>query len=275
MRNCWCVALHYVTIKNRGYLPLFFCYIKNVREKYTQSELDKILLNTSQRLGWNFSSMKTWRAPVPWDFLKEVKKYLKPTMDVLDIGTGGGERFIQLSDIYKSGMGTDVDPAMIDIARKNAQAVDNVEFIVSSDKLTKIEKNFNIILDRHAPFDLTAIFNHLKPRGYFISQQVGEKNMLNIKKVLEQKYDIPIITKDEVQKSGLRIVTFQEYDVEYVVKDIESLIFWLKALDMLHADIATDKVIDNVEILNAILKGNVDKRGFVTNEHRYLVIAEK
>ncbi len=245
-----------------------------MKDKYTQQELNGILANTSQRQGWDFSSMKTWRAPVDWDYLEEVKKYLNPSSSVLDIGTGGGERFIQLSNIFKNGLGVDIDPKMIDIARQNAHAVDNVEFIVSSEKLARIEKDFDLILNRHAPFNLTAIFNHLKPGGYFITQQVGENNMQNVKKALNQKHENPTITKNEILKNGLSIVSFQEYDVEYVVKDIESLIFWLKALDMLHADIATNKAIDNVEILNAILKGNVDEGGFVTNEHRYLVIAE-
>jgi len=28
-----------------------------------------------------------------------------------------------------------------------------------------------------------------------------------------------------------------EYDVEYVVRDVESLVFWLSALDLPHADL--------------------------------------
>lgn len=246
-----------------------------MKDSYTQVELDEILSKTNRRKGWDFSVMNTWRAPVTWDYLEVVKKHLKPDMNVLDIGTGGGERFRELSSKFRHGVGTDIDPNMIKIATDNSLTIDNIEFKIASDKLEEIEESFDVILNRHAPYNLKAISNHLKRGGCFITQQVGERNMLNIKKVLSQEYVKPILTKEDVLKNGLSILYFQEYDVEYVVKDIESLIFWLKALDMLHADIATDRVIDNVETLNAILKGNVDERGFVTNEHRYLVVAGK
>ena len=66
-----------------------------------------------------------------------------------------------------------------------------------------------------------------------------------------------------------------EYDVEYVVRDIESLVFWLNALfDPAHADVDGQLALASVATLNRVLAGNVDERGFVTNEHRYLAIAQ-
>jgi len=69
-----------------------------------------------------------------------------------------------------------------------------------------------------------------------------------------------------------RLVTFG--DVEYVVRDIESLVFWLNALDANHADVDGKSALASAASLNRVLAGNVDERGFVTNEHRYLAIAE-
>lgn len=34
-------------------------------------------------------------------------------------------------------------------------------------------------------------------------------------------------------------------------------------------------VVTSASALNAVLRGNVDDRGFVTNEHRYLVVARR
>jgi len=59
---------------------------------------------------------------------------------------------------------------------------------------------------------------------------------------------------------------------QYVVHDIESLVFWLNALDMLHADVDGAAASANSETLNAILKDSVEDRGFITNEHRYLAV---
>jgi hypothetical protein len=66
--------------------------------------------------------------------------------------------------------------------------------------------------------------------------------------------------------SGLRLLAFLEYDVEYAVRDIESLLFWLRGLDGSGAQ-------SSATALNRVLAENVDERGFVTNEHRYLAVA--
>ena len=77
-----------------------------------------------------------------------------------------------------------------------------------------------------------------------------------------------------ITASGLRPLGFLEYDVEYVVRDIESLVFWLNALDPKHADVDGRSALASAESLNRVLSGNVDERGFVTNEHRYVAIAQ-
>jgi SAM-dependent methyltransferase len=218
--------------------------------------------------------MHTTRGQVPWDYLEVVKQYMSRNKDVLDIGTGGGERFIRLASFFRYGLGVDIDPAMVEIAKQNAQRVHNIDFIVSDVHLTTISRQFDVIVDRHAPFDIAAIATHLKKGGFFITQQVGERNMLNVKQILRQTITASPLNKSTLGSAGLNVVTLQEYDVEYVVKDIESLVFWLNALDMLHADLKGSAALASADTLNAILAGNVDERGFVTNEHRYLAIVQ-
>lgn len=242
---------------------------------YTQTELNNIVSATQPRSGWDFSSMKTQRAAVPWDYIEVVKKYLKPTSTVLDVGTGGGERFAQLAPFFESGVGVDIDPEMVATARQKAKTVGNVRFEVMGSDLNGLNETFDIIINRHAPFDPKAIHEHLKQGGLFITQQVGEKNMQNIKQVLGQQTNEPTITKEMLESAGLEVVDFREYNVEYVVQDIESLVFWLNALDMLHADLKGSEALQNVDVLNKILAGHVDDRGFVTNEQRYLAIAKR
>lgn len=42
----------------------------------------------------------------------------------------------------------------------------------------------DVIISRHAPFDPGAVATHLRPGGYFITQQVGERNMACVKAAL-------------------------------------------------------------------------------------------
>lgn len=245
------------------------------KQSYSKEELNKLLANTIPRKGWDFSKMNTQRQPVPWKYLDIIPLYLKNKDHTLDIGTGGGENFLKLSKLFKLGVGIDIDPEMVQVARYNGKEVSNTSFYQDSEHLENTKKQFDMVINRHAPFDFTSTFNHLKPGGYFITQQVGEKNMLNIKKVMNKVTNTPTIIANEIKKTGFKLLAFMEYNVEYVVLDVESLVFWLHALDMLHADFQGSETLKNVKLFNQILEGNINESGFVTNEHRYLAIAQK
>jgi hypothetical protein len=161
-----------------------------------------------------------------------------------------------------------------DFSRMNVlRTSGNVRFRVGSARLEAISETFDVILDRQAPFDLDAIAAHLKPAGYFVTQQVGERNMACVQAALGQKITQPPVQRQAFTASRLRLLAFLEYDVEYVVRDIESLLFWLRGLDGVHADLDGSAALASAAALNRVLAGNVDERGFVTNEHRYLAVA--
>jgi SAM-dependent methyltransferase len=243
-----------------------------MRQSYSQQALDRLLAGIPARQGWDFSGMNALRQPVPWDYRDVVLRYLRSSDVVLDVGTGAGEKLRDLAPSFGQGLGIDADPGMVRLARQNPAG--NLRFRVCSERLESVPETFDVILDRHAPFALHAIAAHLRPGGYFITQQVGERNMACVKAALGQPPSPPPIRQQAIAASGLRPLAFLEYDVEYVVRDIESLVFWLNALDPAHADIDGPSALASAATLNRVLAGNVGERGFVTNEHRYLAIAQ-
>jgi SAM-dependent methyltransferase len=242
-------------------------------QSYSQHALDELLAGVRARQGWDFSGMSGLRQPVPWDYRDVVLRYLRPSDVVLDVGTGAGERLRDLAPSFGHGLGIDADPEMVRLAGKSP-ATGNLRFLVCSERLESVPETFDVIIDRHAPFDLAAVAAHLRPGGYFITQQVGERNMACVKAALGQPSSAPPVRPQAIAASGLRALAFLEYDVEYVVRDIESLVFWLNALDPAHADVDGQSALADAAIFNRVLAGNVDERGFVTNEHRYLAIAQ-
>ncbi len=241
-------------------------------EAYSQEALDELLAQVPRRRGWDFSRMNVLRQPVPWNYHDLVVRYLRLNDSVLDIGTGGGETFSQLAMSFGQGLGIDTDAQMIQLAVANSTS-GNVRFRVGSARLETVSETFDVILDWQAPFDLDAIAAHLKPGGYFVTQQVGERNMACVRAALGQEIAQPPVQRQAFTASRLRLLAFLEYDVEYVVRDIESLLFWLRGLDGAHADLDGSAALASAAALNRVLAGNVDERGFVTNEHRYLAVA--
>ena len=245
-----------------------------MKSSYSQTELDAITSAVAPRQGWNFSRMSDLRAPVPWDYRDVVADHLNSDVDLLDIGTGGGEMLLSFAPHIRSALGIDVDPLMVATATENGRHVSNVSFRHSSHLLERVPEPFAVVLSRHAPFSLDHLASNLRPDGYFITQQVGERNMANVKAALGQSVPSVPLSRAMFSRTGLTLVDFREYDVEYVVKDVESLVFWLGALDYLHADVEGAAALADADAFNGILRGNVSAEGFVTNEHRYVAVAQ-
>lgn len=246
-----------------------------IEQQYSHSDLDAVLEKVAPRTGWDFSRMVASRDPAPWEYIDVVLDRLSADSSVLDIGTGGGETFVALAPHFGSGLGIDIDPDMIQYAKQNGRAVENVSFRLSSDQLENVPEKFDIILDRHTPFSLPAIMAHLPSGGLFITQQVGERNMANVKAALMQETPSLAVWPTQITAAGLDLLTFREYDVRYAVEDLESLVFWLSALDVMHSDLNGQAAVADIASFNKILAQGVEEGRFVTNEHRYLAIARK
>lgn len=92
----------------------------------TLEELQYIAASVSERRGWDFSRVRDDRDPVPWDYAEVVRRYLQPSGRVLDIGTGGGERFLALAPHFGTGVDIDADiPEDFDI-EKHWRQIDQI-----------------------------------------------------------------------------------------------------------------------------------------------------
>ncbi|MGC8509971.1 MAG: class I SAM-dependent methyltransferase [Acidimicrobiales bacterium] len=246
------------------------------KKRYTSSQLRLIAARVGLREGWDFSRMNTAHPPTPWDYTAVVRSLLRPTDSVIDIGAGGGERLLELRANARSLLGVDPDDQMIRRARTNSAAVGavNVRFEVGTGR--DVEGPFDLVINRHAPFEPHIVHRLLGPGGQFVTQQVGEHNMANVKAAFHRAtHDEPTIQPGVFIEAGFTIQRFTEYNVDYVIRDIESLIFWLQALDIAHSDFDGFDPERDVDHINELLSSSMAAEGLVTNEHRYLLVATR
>ena len=85
----------------------------------TLEELRCIAASVGERRGWDFSRVRDEREPVPWDYIDVVRHYLRPSDRVLDVGSGGGEKFLALATHFGTGIGVDASTEMTWVAFKN------------------------------------------------------------------------------------------------------------------------------------------------------------
>jgi SAM-dependent methyltransferase len=249
----------------------------------TEEKLRRIAESVETRRGWDFSRMREAQEPAPWDYADVVRTYLTPDSHVLDIGTGGGERFLALADAFRSGVGIDASAAMIATARENVTPAlaSKISFaVMPAQRLTFQPDSFDVVLNRHAPVDATEVARVLRPGSVFITQQVGARNTANICAVFgctpggtyaSDPTQAPEALRAAFTDAGCRIIAEGEYDIRIWFLDVESLLFWLQAIP-LPEDFSIKR---HWRQLDTIIGAYGTERGIESAEHRTLFIARK
>lgn len=245
--------------------------------------LKRISASVAARRGWDFSSVREDRDPVPWIYEDVVRRFLQQSSHVLDIGTGGGERFLALASALGTGVGVDIDPAMIQVAREDmaTHLADRYSFLVMDARALGFpDSAFDVVLNRHSTVHAEEIGRILRPEGFFITQQVGARNYHNICSLFGcgpgGQYDWdPSKSLDtlanELARHGCSVVARAEYDVRCWFCDLESLVFTLQAIPI-PQDFDMDRHWPQVA---QIISEHSSARGIETNEHRELLVAQK
>lgn len=246
-----------------------------------RDELRRMMAEIEWRRGWDFSRMRDDRDPVPWEYMEVARRYVKPTDDVLDIGTGGGEKLLSLADAFGTGIGVDPDPAMIATARENTPPalVEKVSFMEgSAEALPVPDASFDVVLNRHAVVGVAEVARVLRPGGCFLTQQVGVQNTFNIATLFgvgpgmggerfPAEQEVPALT-EAFQRRGFALIAYGTYNVPYYFRDVESLLFWMRAVGI-PPDLDADRHWRDV---NYLIAEYTTPRGIETNEHRELLI---
>ena len=226
--------------------------------------------------------MNTKIAPVPWYYSDIVRQYLNQTANVLDIGTGGGEMFLCFASNFGKGVGIDIMPDMIRQANQNKkkQEINNVEFFVmDSNSLEFKDLHFDVVFNRHSKVNTSEIARVMCTGGYFITQQVASRNTINIlnafggdSEKINSDVGQPVErVAEEFEEKGFSVVVKNDYDVPYWFCDLESFVFWLKAVP-LPEPFDVEK---HLNCVNQIIEKHSTERGIETNEHRELLIVQK
>lgn len=248
----------------------------------TFNELKQIANSVGPLDGWDFSRVRAGRDPTLWDYLDVVRQYLKPTDRVLDIGTGGGEQFFSLASYFGQGIGIDHNPAMIETAQHNLASleIDNIFLkTVEAGNLHFEADEFDAVLLRHLRVYPSEIVKVLRSGGYFITQMVGKRSVLNFLAAFGwtpasfgPDWWQPVAElADQFRSYDCHVLAQAEYDVPYWFEDIESFIFWLMSVPW-PENIELEKQWENI---NQILETSQTERGIETNEHRGLLIVQK
>jgi ubiquinone/menaquinone biosynthesis C-methylase UbiE len=245
-------------------------------------DYEKFYEKVGEKIGWNFSRINKIVEGRKWIFTDEVKKILKTTDVLLDIGTGGGEKILKLARYVRKIIAIDHSPNMIKTANENLSELryENVEFKrMNAFDLKFKDSYFEIVTARHCDFSPKEVYRVLKDNGHFMTQQVSKGDKINIKQAFKrgQSYDKEsgnLMNKYvfKLKEIGFKDIQTKTYNATEYYKTEKDLIFLLKYTPII-PDFGKNK--KDFEKLKKFIRDNKNAKGIETNAERFMITATK
>lgn len=230
--------------------------------------------------GWDFSHISgRWLCPdPPWDYRSLVKTYLKDSDILLDMGTGGGEVLLTIGHPTENTYATEAYPPNLELCRQTLSPLGiTIAQTFPDDQLPFDDATFDFVINRHESFDLNEVARVLKRGGYFVTQQVGNQNSVNLRKrfIGDVPYH-PLHTVgnhiSSLQQLGFQIIASDEIVFSTKFFDVGAFVFYAKTCMWEFPGFSVEKDIDE---LFACQK-EIDAVGYLAKtDDRFMIVARK
>ncbi len=190
--------------------------------------------------GWDFSYIQDrYEEENPtWDFVSIARSLAEKTRWVLDMGTGGGEMLSALApQLPKNTFATEGYPPNIPIAQAKLarHGISVIPYDSDTDAHMPFrDASFDLILNRHEAFDASEVFRILKPRGYFLTQQVDGYDLADLKAHFDKTPEYPHIVLEPIrnglENAGFQIERAETWQGAARFHDVGALVYFLHAV---------------------------------------------
>ena len=231
--------------------------------------------------GWDFSHIDSrWDCPnPPWHYQSVVKTYLKDTDILLDMGIGGGEILLTIGHPYNNTFATEAYLPNFELCKKTLSPLGiTVAQTFTDDKLPFEDGKFDFVINRHESFDLAEISRVLKKGGFFITQQVGNQNSLDLIERFVENFNphspghmVKCYT-NTLEQLGFEIIGTDEFIYTVKFFDVGAFVFYAKVCVWEFPGFTVQKHADKL----CDCQREAEANGFVSGiGHRFLIVSKK
>ena len=232
--------------------------------------------------GWDFACLagRMIEDDPPWDYLARAAVLMRQATSVVDLDTGGGERFLELRPHWPAKVVvTEGYPPNFDLV---TQRLAPLGVQVLSVRLTDdaplpfADGEFDLVLNRHAAFNPAEVARILASGGSFLTQQVHGLWAADLLAAFGATPQWPDAAPEKyvprLQATGLAIVDVQEWQGALCFADVGALVYYLKAVPWL---VPGFSVVTHSDALFALQK-RLDAEGELRfTARKYLIEARK
>ncbi len=190
--------------------------------------------------GWDFSYLKgrLKGEREPWSYLDRAADLMGCSSSVIDLDTGGGEKFLRLREHWPARVVATEDYApnfKLASERLSPHGVEVLKVGVSdTDPMPFADGDFDLVLNRHADFNSSEVARVLSPGGTFLTQQVHGMWLWDLQAAFDATPEFPDATAETyvplLEAAGLSIVTVEEWEGRMVFEDVGAIVYYLKAI---------------------------------------------
>jgi SAM-dependent methyltransferase len=214
-------------------------------------------------------------------FKKKLLSLTNEGKNVLDAGCGDGKFAFQIAKYFLNITGIDTSGELLKIAREkqNILHVKNIIFkFQDASKTSFADKSFDLIFSRRGPTPFSEFHRLLKPSGYFVGINIGEKDCQEIKEIFGRgqgfgKWNTSRLEKDikELKNVGFEGVFAQDYFYDEFYASFKDLDLFLQGVPIFE-DFDSEKDKNFLEEYVAKFK---TEKGIKFPRHRVVILAKK
>ncbi|WP_166969360.1 class I SAM-dependent methyltransferase [Brevibacterium atlanticum] len=243
---------------------------------------------TATMTGWDFSALagRLVADDPPWDFDEICLEAMAESTTCLDMGTGGGERLIELIDRLDEarppGESTPTISATegwepnVPLATSALEDYGATVTRYDSDHHPEMpfgDGEFDLVMNRHESYDIAEVARVLAPGGLFLTQQVDGTEAQEFRDCfggglgnLSQQLE-PCL--DDLERHGLAIEAARKWQGTMSFTDVEAVIEYLAYIPW---DVPGFTVMPNLGVLGRLAES---RDPIEVTQKRFLIVARK
>lgn len=232
--------------------------------------------------GWDFMYLdgRMLEDEPPWDYAARAAKLMQDVSSMLDMGTGGGERLLQLRAHWPQKVVVTEDYAPnVRLATERLAPLGVVVVEVSladSEPLPFTDGEFDIVLNRHSGMNPKEVARILASGGIFLTQQVHGLWAEDLLAIFGAEPQWPeetlAYTASRLEAAGLTIVAAEEWSGTFSFTDVGAIVYYLEAIPWLVPGFSVETHQDTLlRLQNRLERGE----GLVFEARKYLIEARK
>jgi len=185
--------------------------------------------------GWDFSSItgRHREDQPPWSYDELAREVVAGAASVLDMGTGGGEKLIELmAALPPDTIATEGWPPNVPVAARNLRphglGVVEYDAEAADNTMPFADRRFDVVLNRHEAYRADEVLRILRPGGMFLTQQVDGRDFEETQALFGGHTDYPHITlanlNAEAATAGFDIERAQQWQGQSRFADIGAMV---------------------------------------------------